>query len=348
MLFLLEQNVDTQQMLENISRSFVTQTNLITENWIMWCIFLLFIIGIVALFIIVKKKTPVAYFTTHGSNFVKKLLENVKEQETIVDVQIESLEQLHAVQMVTVHVSDKVFMLRSMKAVVVENTKSLEDKKVRCSVLSTIKGERGYYVLIAKIVHAVVVDSLLELTVVLPNNVEKIQRREHLRIEPKDEYILGIALWSEKVANGMFVNTPEQWGSPEYRYIPGKVNQVRLLNISASGAKMIIGVDSNSPKLNLDKRCIMLIDIWEPEVQQKVRYWIRCAEQNLFKIKDKNAIEIGVRFREWTTTPLHDDSLHFVLVSKDGEIPPLANWIMKRYLEEYREQPITQSLLTTS
>lgn len=40
--------------------------------------------------------------------------------------------------------------------------------------------------------------------------MEKIELREHLGIECKDEYIVSIALWSEKIVNGMFVNSEHQ------------------------------------------------------------------------------------------------------------------------------------------
>lgn len=347
MFFVLEQMVDTQEMLESISQSFVNRTNLIADNWWIWLLFIVFFVAMVILLFATKKKNPVAYFITRNSAFAKKLLEDAQENRTIFDVQIENTEESTVIAMVVEHIADKVFILRSVKESTLQDVHALMEKKIHCSVLSTIKGEQGYYMLSTKIINATLNNTLLELTLALPNNVEKIQRREHLRIEPKDEYILGIALWSEKTINGVFNNTPELWGEPEYRYIPGKINQVRLMNISASGAKMLIGVDNTNPKLTLDKKCIMLIDIWEPELQQKVRYWIRCVEQNMFKIKDKNAVEVGVRFREWTTALLHDSSLHFVLISKYGEIPPLANWIMKRYLEQYKEHPTTESALST-
>ena len=347
MFFVSEQAIDTQEMLESISQSFITSTNLIIENWWIWLLFLVFLVVMVVLLVMVKKKSPVAYFITRNSAFARKLIENTYEQKTVLDVQVEYGDESIVIAMTVEQVYEREFLVRSTKESVIQDSAVLKDTKVRCSLLSTIKGEQGYYMLCAKVVEGSIVDTFLELTLRLPDNVEKIQRREHLRIEPKDEYILGIALWSEKVVNGEFVNTPELWGEPEYKYIPGKISQVRLMNISASGAKMLIGVDSAHPKLTLDKKCIMLIDIWEPELQQKVRYWIRCVEQNMFKIKDKNAVEVGVRFREWTTAPLHDSSLHFVLISKYGEIPPLANWIMKRYLEQYKEHPVTSSALAT-
>ena len=346
-MFFLEQPVDTQEMLESISQSFVAHTNLIADNWWMWLIFLLFFISMIFLLVAIKRKTPVAYFIKRGSTFAKKLLESAQDQKTAFDVRIEYMEEFPVISMKIQHISDKTLVLRSVKENVIPDIETLKDKKIHCSILSTIKHEQGYYMFSTKIVEGNISGGFLELILLLPNNVEKIQRREHLRIEPKDEYILGIALWSEKIINGEFNNKPELWGEPEYRYIPGKVNQVRLMNISASGAKMLIGVDRANPKLTLDKKCIMLIDIWEPELQQKVRYWIRCMEQNMFKIKDRNAVEIGVRFREWTTAPLHDSSLHFVLISKYSEIPPLAHWIMKRYLEQYKEQPTTESALST-
>ncbi|MGL4722208.1 MAG: hypothetical protein ACRCV3_02780 [Desulfovibrionaceae bacterium] len=337
MIQFLQNDAETNTMLEAISLSFLSHRIFLNENPYLYLVFFAIIALLVFLYFFTKWGVPSVRFALQNPVFTKKLLEYSAKNHSIFNVQILSDVKYPAIEMEMIKFINGSFWLRALKKDSLMNAQELQALFVRCTLLAHAKASQGYYVFTTKVLSEERAGGYLTLVLAEPTKMEKLQRRDHLRIEPRPEHILGMAIWSEVIQEGYFVNLPRLWGKPVYSFVPGKVNQIRMMNLSSSGTRLIIAIELDESRVNLSKKSVLLLDLWDPEVQQKVRYWIRCVEQNSFKIRDTNAVEIGLSFREWTTAPLHDETIHFIPVSKDGEVPPIANWTMRRYLEQYRE-----------
>lgn len=188
-------------------------------------------------------------------------------------------------------------------------------------------------------------DGTTILTLQLPNKLEQRQKRSSLRISPPQQYVMGIAVWT--VPDGL---SPKgrldirQWGRPLLTHLPEKSFQITLDNISAGGVKVRIPrneVRDSKLEYKIGDKLFMLLDLWDPDTGQRVRYWILCRVQNPFVDFISQDSELGLQF----LCTAHADrnapgELAWGTITTIDGIDSIGNWVMRRHLELYREKGI--------
>ena len=188
-------------------------------------------------------------------------------------------------------------------------------------------------------------DGTAVLTLQAPNKLEQRQKRASLRISPPNQYIMGLAVWA--VPDGL---NPKgrldirQWGRPLLTFLPEKSFQLTLDDISAGGIKIRVPreeVRNSHLEFKIGDQLFTLLDLWDPDTGQRVRYWILCRVQNPFVDFVSHDAELGLQFVRTAhanqTTP---GELCWCADPATNGIDSIGNWVMRRHLELYREKGI--------
>ncbi|SIO27363.1 PilZ domain-containing protein [Halodesulfovibrio marinisediminis] len=188
-------------------------------------------------------------------------------------------------------------------------------------------------------------DGTVVLTLKIPNKLEQRQKRASLRISPPQQYVMGLAVWS--APEGLSTKGTldiRKWGRPVLTYLPEKSFQIILENLSAGGIKVRIP-RSEMRNCNLDfkigDKLFMLLDLWDPDTGQRVRYWLLCRIQNPFIDFVTHDAELGLQFR-FTAQPDANSpaELRWNEEPIGTGLDSIGNWVMRRHLELYREKGI--------
>lgn len=180
------------------------------------------------------------------------------------------------------------------------------------------------------------------LALAFPDKLIMQQKRAHLRVEPPYEYVLGLAMWPEARAMKDPGSPPKAWGRPIAVYMPDKQNALLLANISAGGARLTLkrgSVEGGVQDFFSGGRFVLLLDLYEPEKQEKFRYLLQAVARNRMEDVVTRDLELGVQF-ERLARPGRDDRIEWREVEPEPGVEALGNWVMKRHLERYREKSV--------
>ncbi len=189
---------------------------------------------------------------------------------------------------------------------------------------------------------------LAQVELEFPKLLHNHQKRGFLRISPPVHLFMGVAIWLERNLpqdeRGAPTADLSQWGRPLFTYIPDKQgNPVQVNNISAGGLRLGIqrsAVKGRDIKLRISDRIVVLLDLYDPEIERKQRFWLRGRVQNFQEDFETRDLEIGLQFVG--VGRLAEDGEKRVTwhdVGEDG-IESLAVWVMQRHLELFREKGI--------
>jgi hypothetical protein len=186
-------------------------------------------------------------------------------------------------------------------------------------------------------------NEICHLNLSVPEKLEMKQKRAALRVDPPEQYIMGIALWPEKLlADAKHDMNFKNWGKPVLSFIPGKRAQVRLVNISAGGVKLHIkrhDAKECGLSFNIGDRIFILLDLWEPETGTRTRYWLLCRLQMPYVDFETRDVDLGLQFiqRAEAVENAHGE-LYWLPPLRGNEVDEIGNWAMRRHLELYREK----------
>ncbi|UZP68202.1 hypothetical protein N1030_04275 [Desulfovibrio mangrovi] len=188
-------------------------------------------------------------------------------------------------------------------------------------------------------------NDICHLNLAMPNKLELKQKRAALRVDPPDQYIMGIALWPEKLLSDATHDMNfKNWGKPVLSYIPGKRAEIRLVNVSAGGLKLHVKRQNAKEcglSFNIGDRLFVLLDLWEPEAGQRNRYWLLCRLQMPYIDFETRDVDLGLQFmRRAEIVDNSNGELFWLSPLRDNEVDEIGNWAMKRHLELYREKGI--------
>lgn len=189
------------------------------------------------------------------------------------------------------------------------------------------------------------------ITLPIPEYLENRQKRSFLRITPPQEFFLGGAIW-----HGLNLPPPEKindislWPRPGLLCIPEKLAQFHVVDLSAGGARLCIPRDTVKEQnlhFNSTEQIILMLDLFDPEQNRRLRFWLQCRIQNVWVEHSSRDIHMGVqclawaRPREKADQAGQADGLEWLRLSSSNEVEPLGNWIMRRHLEIFRENPLS-------
>ena len=181
----------------------------------------------------------------------------------------------------------------------------------------------------------------------LPTLIDRRQKRGYLRVNPPKEYVQGIAVWNDPTdETGHIPKDVREWGKPLMAYIPSKLSQVQLNNISAGGMRLTVPLQSYKDmglEFNLSNRFAVLLELKEVgETDQRLRFWTLCRIQNYYTDFTTQGVEIGLQFM-FHAKPQEAEQptfLYWTQLPEGGEIEAIGNWSMLYHLEAFREQEL--------
>jgi hypothetical protein len=82
-----------------------------------------------------------------------------------------------------------------------------------------------------------------------------------------------------------------------------------------------------------------MLDLWNPDKAQWLRFWVYCLMQSPVLDFETKGMDLGAQFMVWAKPAKNGDSaLLWLKLASSGEVKPLGNWIMRRHLEYFRER----------
>ncbi len=183
----------------------------------------------------------------------------------------------------------------------------------------------------------------------MPKMLENRQKRAFLRLPPPPEFLLGAALWHDWSMPGDDVmHDLSLWSRPLLLVYPGRMEQFRILDLSAGGMRICIPHDvARALQLQFSavEHIIVLVELFDPENGKRLRWWLRCRIQSVWVDLPRRDIHLGVQFQAWAkprenrTDEARGGELEWLRLSDAGEVESIGNWIMRRHLEMFRDLP---------
>lgn len=193
---------------------------------------------------------------------------------------------------------------------------------------------------------------LCHISLPMPERLENRQKRSFLRIKPPREFFPGAALWyGETMPPPEKINTIGEWARPRLLYIPERMEQFQVMDLSAGGSRLSVpGQVVRTLKLhfNSTEHLLLMLDLFDPELNKRLRYWMECRIQNVWVEHTTHDVHLGLQFLSWARPKDHHAAgfgeqqapgIEWLKLSSSHEVEPVGNWIMRRHLELFRENP---------
>lgn len=185
------------------------------------------------------------------------------------------------------------------------------------------------------IIDIVVRQARRRIVLAIPKQLDRKQRREHLRLDPPNEDIPEVQIWPETLSN---LDWPE--ADPpllEYR-IAHQENPLRILNLSAGG--LLLELRPPLPKalgadLEKGRRFYIRLVLNDPEQGAPQVHKLLAQVRNVFLDPTHGKRLVGFSFAAWLPRTEGPGSWQPL---KGKGVEEIEDWVFKRHLELYREK----------
>ncbi len=189
------------------------------------------------------------------------------------------------------------------------------------------------------------------LSLAMPRILENRQKRAFLRLAPPPEFLMGAALWYDwTMPSEDKLHDLSLWTRPLLLIYPGRMEQFRILDLSAGGMRICIPHDvvrSFGLHFSAVENLVAMLDLFDPENGKRLRWWMRCRIQSVWVDLPRRDIHLGLQFQSWAKPrearqgqgQESGGELEWLRLSSASEIEPIGNWIMRRHLEMFRDIP---------
>ncbi|MDR2161571.1 MAG: hypothetical protein LBO77_05470 [Desulfovibrio sp.] len=194
------------------------------------------------------------------------------------------------------------------------------------------------------------VRGVCHLTMEIPTLLENRQKRAFLRLKPPAEFFRGAAMWhGSALPDDSSLYDLTLWPRPTLLFLPGRLEQFEVLNVSAGGMRMRLPhavVRAQDLHFNSVERVIIMLDLLDPEQNCKLlRYWLQCRVQSVWFEHPSRDLFMGLQFLAWAKPREipggHSRSgMEWLRLPSSNEVEPIGNWIMRRHLEIFRDLPV--------
>ncbi len=205
-------------------------------------------------------------------------------------------------------------------------------------------GNFTYYAVVATIKDVRVATSeLVILRLATFTKLENRQKRSFLRIMPSRDMLLGSGLWYNNQPEGEILNDVSLWPKPDLVNLPYRLNQFTIQDISAGGMRIKIEraeIAGWERTFAQGEHLYAILTLRDPEETKPLRFCLRCRVQNITMDYVTQAFILGLQFIAWADVKEGTaTTLEWLSLSKNFEIGRIANWVIKRHLEMFRETP---------
>lgn len=184
----------------------------------------------------------------------------------------------------------------------------------------------------------------------IPDALENRQKRSFLRLPPPREFFPGAAIWcGDQLPKPDDMADIAKWPRPRLLYIANRMEQFKILDLSAGGVRCCVpGHVAKTLQLHFTtaEHLILMLDLFDPEQNKKLRFWAECRVQNIWIEYATRDVHLGLQFCCWARSRIastpggHDSGMDWLKLSSSNEVEPIGNWIMRRHLEMFRENPV--------
>lgn len=222
------------------------------------------------------------------------------------------------------------------------------DWLVNCYFKINVKGQHVYYAFTTRIKRVEIKPrGRCSLTLYLPERMENRQKRAFLRIIPPQEYMLGAAIWiGSQMPRLEDLPRMQKWPKPALVMLPDKKEQFSISDISAGGSRLLIPrkeMLKAGLELGVAEQVVLIIDLLNPDDRSRMRFWLHCRVQNFAAQYDTHNIEAGLQFLAWASPREDQTELEWFKLGRSLEVDHLSNWIIRRHLELFRDNPEADS-----
>ncbi|SMP68381.1 c-di-GMP-binding flagellar brake protein YcgR, contains PilZNR and PilZ domains [Desulfonatronum zhilinae] len=177
--------------------------------------------------------------------------------------------------------------------------------------------------------------AIQRIVLAIPDQLDRKQRRDHLRLDPPSEDIPELQIWPETLSN---LHRPED-DPPLLEYlVTQQENPLRVLNISAGG--LLLELRPPLPKAlgaDLEKghRFYIRLVLRDPEQGSAQTYQLLTQVRNVFIDPTHGKRLIGLSFV--AHLPVTEGSRRWKSLDGKG-VEEIEDWVFKRHLGLYREK----------
>jgi hypothetical protein len=198
----------------------------------------------------------------------------------------------------------------------------------------------AFYAFTVSILRRQIKGSVLRIQTSLPSTMRQEQKRSLFRVSPPSESVPALALWpTDAQRHEQDATSGRELGRPPFAYRPGKSGQLRLLDISAGGARLSLDagcVRQLRTSVAPDATYVLLIVFGHEHIPENRQFWCKCRCRHSGSMEGNPVI--GVQFLDWCVTQKVTDPIVWQNVETSGEISPLLEWLVAfsrdpRYLE---------------
>lgn len=161
----------------------------------------------------------------------------------------------------------------------------------------------------------------------IPDRLVPNQRRAFVRFSPPQRFVASIRLWTGRATRMLDSITPNN--APRAS-LSG--NALSLDNISAGGLRIISPANAYDD-MQPEKGDVALVNLVlrNAEGQETLNLW--CTTSIVQNLLEKNRSILSLKIERWAPEGDPDATLSWFPVVREGGVPPLAAWVMRRQLE---------------
>ncbi len=217
------------------------------------------------------------------------------------------------------------------------------DRTLDCFFLLVHKEQNTFHAFTTSVDKIQVTGTVCFIRLRLPVRIESRQKRSYLRIVPPDEYLLSSAIWrGPDMPEETVRDTLAGWTKPSLVLLPATRTDFTIKDISSGGMRVHLprrALPAEMPHINASNQMMLMLDLWDPDKMQRLRFWLLCRVQNPVLDFETKGMDLGLQFLAWAKPQETESggSLVWLRLASSGEVEPLGNWIMRRHLEFFRE-----------
>lgn len=188
-------------------------------------------------------------------------------------------------------------------------------------------------------------DQLEFITVVAPQELERSQRRQHLRLDPPSEEIPAVNIWPETAGALGNLEHPNAH-PPLLTFVHGRPeNPLRVVNISGGGLLLEIRPHTHrylAENLAKGKRLFINLALRDEDKSTINEHVVLAQIRSVFWDQETGNLQIGLSFSAHQATLPPDvkkGAKKWVTLNGQG-VEAIEDWVFKKHLQMYREKGV--------
>lgn len=161
----------------------------------------------------------------------------------------------------------------------------------------------------------------------IPDKIVTNQRRAFVRFSPPNRFVGSIQLWNGRVLNQLEGLQP---ASMPDSILSG--DALSIDNISAGGLRLVFPTDQFADMpVSTEQSLLLNLTLRNSDGAETVNLWF--VTSVVQEIRESGRSLLSLRFVRWAPEGEKNVALSWFPLGREGGVPPLAAWVMRRQLE---------------